>query len=204
MIFVTLAALSTALADDDVMPAPARTAPDAVIESAVKAVRELGEEVVLGRFHVAIEKMNPMWKKRAARRAGGMEALEEQLRQIGPRLVREGVSVISSKPEGKPTVFEVWPGRKTRTENGETVEEMIYTKWLIFVPTLTTYRVMLEGERSARVIESTGFQVAVSEKDPLDWTFIDGSSVTVNELRSLFLTLPQDLELPPIKRREAR
>ena len=206
MIRIALISLTTAfcaLADQD-LPVPAQTAPPDVIESAVAAVRDLGEEVVLGRYHVAIERMNPMWKNRAARRAGGMAALEQQLQDVGRQMVRQGVSVISSRPQGDPRVFEVRPSRETRTEDGETVEEMVYREWLIFVPTVTKYRIMMEGEPRPVVIESTGFQIAVSAKNPLEWSFIDGSSVTVNDLRSMFRTLPQDLELPPIERREAR
>jgi len=189
---------------DESLPIPATTAPPEVVASAVAAVRDLGEQVVLGRYHVAIERMNPVWKDRAARRAGGMAALENQLNQVGREMVRQGVSIISSHPQGKPRVFEVTPGRHTRIVDGQSVEEMIYTKWLIFVPTITTYRIIREGEPRPLVVESTGFQVAVSDKDPLKWTFIDGASVTVNELRSLFITLPADVELPPIERREAR
>ena len=200
---ISLSVASVSLAED-ALPVPARTAPPDVIESAVSAVRDLGEEVVLGRYHAAIERMNPMWKERAARRAGGMEALENQLQGVAREMVRQGVSVISSRPQGRPRVFEVSPGRQTRTVEGESVEKIIYTKWFVLVPTITTYRIMMEGEPRPIVIESTGFQVAISDKQPLDWTFIDGSSVTVNELRSLFLTLPKDLELPPIERREAR
>jgi hypothetical protein len=192
-----------ALAEDS-FPNPATTAPPEVVSSAVAAVRHLGEQVVLGRYHVAVERMNPMWKERAARRAGGMKALMEQLDGVARQMVEQGVSIIASAPKGQPRVFEVSPGRKKSIVDGQEVEQMIYTRWLILVPTVTTYRILVEGEPRPVVIESTGFQVAVSEKDPLDWTFIDGASITVNELRSLFLTLPKDLELPPIERREAQ
>lgn len=192
-----------ALAEDG-FPVAATTAPPEVVASAVAAVRDLGEQVVLGRYHVAIERMNPQWKDRAAKRAGGMEALEKQLAGVGRQMVQQGVSIISSRPQGQPRVFEVSPGKEMVEVDGEAVEQMVYTRWLIFVPTVTTYRIMVEGEPRPVVIESTGFQVAVSGKDPLDWSFIDGSSISVNDLRSLFLTLPKDLELPPIERREVR
>jgi len=52
-----------------------------------------------------------------------------------------------------------------------------------------------------QVIESRGYQVAISDKGTNDWTFIDGASLTVPELRSLFLTLPEDFKLPEIERR---
>jgi len=202
MFRITAFSLITALCAlaEDASPVPATTAPADVVASAVAAVRDLGEQVVLGRYHVAIERMNPMWKDRAAQRAGGMVALEEQLQGVAREMVRQGVSIISSRPLGQPRVFEVWPGKIDPTHE----EEVVYTKWLIFVPTITTYRIMVEGEPSPVVIESTGFQVAVSEKQALDWTFIDGSSVTANELRSLFINLPADVEFPPIERREVK
>jgi hypothetical protein len=56
----------------------------------------------------------------------------------------------------------------------------------------------------AVIIESTGFQVAISDKGKADWTFIDGSAVSVNDLRSLFGNLPQDLELPPLEKRQIK
>lgn len=202
MFRITAFSLITALSAlaDDALPAPAPAAPADVVASAVDAVRDLGEQVVLGRYHVAIERMNPMWKDRAARRAGGIATLEEQLQGVARQMVRQGISIISSRPLGQPRVFEVWPGKN----EGENEEELVFNKWLIFVPTVTTYRIMVEGEPRPFVIESTGFQVAVSDKQPLDWSFIDGSSVSVNELRSLFINLPADVELPPIERRELR
>lgn len=198
--FICLGVASTFAQDS--LPNPSTTAPDAVVASAVQAVRELGEQVVLGRYQYAIDRMNPMWKDRAARRAGGMAALEGQLNQVTREMVRQGISVIDSKPQGVPRAIEVWPGTRRREVDGQTIEEPIYTKWLVFVPTVTTYRVVMEGQPRPMRIESTGFQVAISEKEPLHWSFIDGSSVTINELRSLFITLPSDFVLPPIERRE--
>lgn len=192
------------LVAEEPLPAPANSAPPDVVNGAVAAVRQLGEQVVLGRYQFAIERMNPMWKDRAARRAGGMKELENQLNHVAREMVRQGISIISSRPEGQPRVLEVSPGTTTRTVDGGTIEESVYTRWMVFVPTVTTYRIIMEGEPRPLVVESTGFQVAVSEKDPLDWTFIDGSSVTINELRSLFISIPADYELPPIERRESR
>jgi hypothetical protein len=83
------------------------------------------------------------------------------------------------------------------------VEVLIFTKWLVLVPTLTKYRLMLKDNPKPVFIEKFGFQVAVTEKGKNDWTFIDGSDLTVNSLRSLYVTLPQDMELPPISERQA-
>jgi len=79
-----------------------------------------------------------------------------------------------------------------------------YTKWLVLGPTVTRFRAMIEGDPVAVNIESTGFQVAISDKGSDEWTFIDGSAVSVNDLRSLFITLPKDLELPPLEKKQIR
>lgn len=175
-------------------------APREVILSAVKAVEDLGDQVVQGRYQVAIERMNPLWKKRTAARIGGMRALERQLAAVSEEMVRQGISMVSFKPVGTPQSFEVWPGKKVDPATG--AETLIYTKWMVMVPTATRFRIFRKGEAKSRTIESIGFQVAVSDKDKNEWTFIDGSSLSLNDLRSLFINLPQDLELPPLDRRE--
>jgi hypothetical protein len=176
--------------------------PPAVTASAVAAVAKLGDEVVLGRYQVAVERMNPMWKERAAKRMGGMAALEKQLEGVAAQMVQQGISMISFKPQGQPRAYEVTPGKKMVKENGANVEKLAYTQWLVLVPTATRFRIMREGSPKPLLIESTGYQVAVSDKGRNDWTFIDGAGLGVNDLRALFITLPQDLELPPVGKRE--
>lgn len=182
----------------------AAAAPPEVVASAVAAVGRLGEEVVLGRYQVAVEKMNPEWKDRVAKRMGGMEALEKQLSGVAKQMVQQGVSMISFKPQGQPRSFEVGPGRKVDTVNGEQVESLVFNKWMVLIPTSTKFRIIRQGDPKPLVIESVGFQVAVSDKGKNDWTFIDGSGLSVNDLRSIYATLPQDIELPPVEKREAR
>lgn len=172
--------------------------------SAVAAVAKLGDEVVLGRYQVAVDRMNPLWKERAAARMGGKEALEKQLAAVAAQMVQQGISMISFKPQGQPRVYQVSPGKKTVKEGGVAVDKLVYTKWLVFVPTVTKFRIMREGVPKPLVIESTGYQVAVCDKGTNDWTFIDGAGLKVADLRGLFITLPQDLQLPPVEKREAR
>lgn len=186
------------------VPQLAAAAPPDVVASAVTAVGRLGDEVVMGRFQVAVERMNPMWKERTAKRLGGMAELERQLAGVAKQMVQQGISMISFKPQGQPRSFEVGPGKKVDVVGGEEVESLIFTKWMVLIPTATTFRVILEGETKPRLIESTGFQVAISDKGKNDWSFIDGSGLTVNDLRGLFATLPQDLQLPPVGKRETR
>lgn len=179
-------------------------APADVVASAVAAVGRLGEQVEMGRYQVAVERMNPEWKDRVAKRMGGMEALEKQLSGVAKQMVQQGVSIISFKPQGLPRSFEVGPGKKVETVNGEQVESLVFNKWLVLIPTTTKFRIIRQGDPKPLVIESIGFQAAVSDKGKNDWTFIDGSGLSVNDLRSIYGTLPQDLELPPVEKREAR
>ncbi|MEO7101033.1 MAG: hypothetical protein ABI162_16875 [Luteolibacter sp.] len=186
-------------------PAPvAIAAPPEVVASASAAVAKLGDEVVLGRYQVAVDRMNPMWKERTAKRMGGMDALEKQLAGVASQMVQQGISMISFKPQGQPRSFEVSPGKKVEKVNGQDVESLIFTKWMVLVPTATKFRIMRPGETKPLVIDSIGFQVAICDKGKNDWTFIDGSGVSVNDLRSLFVTLPQDLVLPPLEKHESR
>ena len=178
--------------------------PPAVVASAVNAVSELGKEVVLGKFEVAIERMYPVWKERTAKKVGGMEKLQQELDGVAKQMLQQGIAIIDFKPQGQPRAFEVFPGKKVEVIDGKEVETLRYTKWLVLVPTVTKFRALIKCDPVAVTIESTGFQVAITDKGEDDWTFIDGSAVTVNELRSLFITLPQDLELPPLEKRQVR
>lgn len=171
--------------------------PPEVTQSATSAVAALGNEVVLGRYQAALERMNPLWKERISQRMGGMQALEEQLAKIPEEMVRQGITMLSSKPDGAPIVHQVGP-QKGKSGN------LVYTNWLVLVPTMTKFRLIREGNPKPLVIESLGYQVAISPKDKLDWTFIDGAGLKVSDLRGLFITLPRNIQLPPVSKREAR
>jgi hypothetical protein len=215
MIFLALGSLSCgeAWAQKATPPAAARaasaarepldTAPPEVVAAAVTAVEKLGGEVTRGNYAVVLERMNPQWKERVAKQTpGGMEEVEKQIGGAAQSMMQKGVSIISSVPLGTPRSFEVSPGKRVEKVNGEEVEILIYTKWLVFVPTLTKYRYILKGDPKPMVIEKVGYQVAVTEKGRNDWSFIDGSGLTLNTLRRLYVTLPQDLALPPIEERK--
>jgi hypothetical protein len=174
--------------------------PEEIVASAVAAVAKLGDEVVLGKYKVAIERMNPLWKERTAKRVGGMQKLESQLENVAREMVAQGISMISFKPVGKPVAHEIWPGKKMV---GGT-ERLVYTQWMVLVPTATRFRIIREGDPKPIVLESVSYQVAVSDKAKIDWTFIDGSSLNLGDLRSMYLTLPKDMELPPVHKREVR
>ena len=164
-----------------------------VVRSAIAAVEELGDRVVKGEHRVAVDRMYPRWKERMAKRKGGLAKLEEELAGIGAVMARNGVSLIAFRTTGEPTVFEVDP-----TSAGEGV---VFEKWLVLIPTVTTFRIIVPGETPrTEVLNSHGFQVAIADKGRLEWTFINGSDVTVADLRSMFVTLPVNMALPEVRR----
>jgi hypothetical protein len=175
------------------------TAPLEVVNSAITAVNDLGRQVVLGKLKVSLERMYPQWKDRLSRRTGSEQALEKQFDQALAEMMKQGTSMVSFKTHGFPRVYEVYPGKKVEVIDGKEVETLINTKWLLLVPTEIRYRVMQQQE--VIIIESKGFQVAIADKDKLQWTFIDGAGVTVQDLRSLFISLPKDMQLPEFQRR---
>jgi hypothetical protein len=183
-----------------------QAAPMEVTDSAVAAVKVLGDQVVLGKHQVAIERMYPEWKERAAKQAGGMDKLEAALERVPKMMAQQGVQLISFKPQGAPTSYEVQMGKEVVSENGKQVEKAIYKKWLVLIPTVTEYRIAAPAEKGGvpkfAVIQTIGFQAAISEKGKNDWSFIDGASLTVAELRRLFVSLPDNMQLPPIKRKQ--
>lgn len=181
--------------------------PAAVVESAKAAVEALGLQVQQGRFHVALERMNPHWKARYAERVGGIEELERQLNGVADAMRQNGITMLSCKPQGEPVAYGVTPAQKQVQLDGKLQNRLVYTQWLVLVPTVSQFRIMYtqEGEPPRWVrIESKGFQVAIADREKLDWTFIDGAGVKVNDLRSLFATLPQDMKLPEISKKEIR
>ena len=181
--------------------------PPQVVASAVAAVAKLGDEVVLGHYQVAVERMNPMWKERTAKRNGNTANPEQQAAGVAAQMVQQGISMISFKPQGQPRCYEVAPGTKVVKENGANVDKLVFTKWLVLVPTTTKFRIMhgTAGQPPKVVtIDSISYQVAIADKGRLDWTFIDGSQLKPSDLRGMFVTLPQTLELPPVEKHESR
>ena len=185
----------------DVIP---EEAPPDVAPSAVAAVSKLGEEVVLGHYQVAVDRMYPVWKKREADRLGGIDELEKRLAGVGVQMVQMGISLMSFKPQGPPRVYEVVPGKKVVKEKGVNVEKLAFTKWMVLVPTVRKIRIQRQGVMKTEVIESTGFQVAIADKGKNEWTFIDGAGLKPGDLRGLFSTLPKNLELPRVEEHEAK
>ena len=174
-------------------PQNTETVPKEVLDQAVAATREMGQQVLRGDYGVALERMYPRWKNRAAKRlAGGQTELARRLAEIPSQMAKQGISMLKYEV-GEPTGAHEVVLLRTKDESGNDVK--MYLEWLVFVPTRAEYRIIDPQTRLARRIETKGFQVAVNKKGTADWYFIDGRNCSITDLRSFFPGLPEDLGL---------
>lgn len=165
-------------------------APRSVALEAQIATQNMADEVRRGNFRVTIDSMYPRWKGRMAGRSGGEAALEKRLLSAMDQIKKGGVTIQSFTAAEPTTVLGVW--RQKRLVDGE--EKFIPTEWMALVPTTTTLRVAAKGE--VHRVQSDGFQVAIRPINGGEWTFIDGRTLEMAELRAVFPSVPKDLQLP--------
>ncbi|BDS05788.1 hypothetical protein NT6N_08280 [Oceaniferula spumae] len=184
-----------------------------ISDSARAAVQKLGVEMIKGNFQYSIDRIYPRWKRRLAMRNGGMEKLDAALAQSVQGQIKMQMKVVGYQV-GQPTAFfSVWRAKKIDAATGKPVidatgREVIVTHWLAVVPTVIRVKVPdpnMGGK--IREIEESTYSLAISEKGSNDWYFMTGMKPTVQDLRSLFPSLPADekaLHLPPSKAREIK
>jgi hypothetical protein len=173
------------------VPVRADGVPAEAFRNAAAATTELGDQVLRTNFSYIFQRMYPRFKARAAKKAGGEEKLAEQLGKMPEQMIAEGIRILSFKV-GEPS-------------SGFVLPEM--REWLVFVPTTKVYMVQDQERGVNRRFESKGYQVAVAKEGGTDWYFIDGANLTVQELRSIFPTLPKDekqLNLPLVEQKEIK
>ncbi len=171
----------------------ARKVPQSVLDQAEAATRAMGQQVLQGNFRVALDRMYPRWKKRAAKKLqGGQDELAKRLAEIPREMARQGISMLKYEVQKPTSAHEVVLLRGV-DKGGRPIK--MYLEWLVFVPTRAEYRVIDPTTRLPRKIETLGFQVAVNKKGTADWHFIDGRNCSLADLRSFFPSLPENQKL---------
>ena len=170
--------------------------PAGLADSARDAVQVLGNEVVKGNLEFAFNHMYPRWQSRLVKQSGKREDLLQKVRQAGEQMVQNGISIIDFKADYPTSFFRVWPVRKDGTDEQSDAPENFVYQWLTFVPTQTTLRIIdrNNAETPIRRFVQSGFQVAITREDVSDWSFIDGSTLSVESLRSLFPSIPANID----------
>jgi len=183
-----------------------------IAASAQAAVQKMGVEMMKGNFKFGHERMYPRWKRRLAERYGGMAKLEAGLANAAQKQVKLGMLVTAYHADVPTSFFSVWRAKK-RDAAGKLIidatgREVVVEHWLAFVPTVT--RVSIPDEKligKNYVLEEKSYTVAISEKGTNNWYFMTGMKPTIQDLRSMFPSLPankKDLGLPPSSAREIK
>jgi len=185
----------------------------AIADSARAAVQKLGVELMKDNFQYGIDKMYPRWKRRLAKRQGGMDKLNAALAQAVQQQVRLRMKVVGYQA-GQPTAFfSVWKAKKIDPRTGRpaidaTGREKIVSHWLAVVPTVVRVKIP-DPQRGGliREIEEKSYTMVDSEKGSNEWHFMTTMKPSIRDLRSLFPSLPADvksLNLPPSGAREIK
>lgn len=171
--------------------------PVGTADSAQRAVQVLGDEVVKGNLEYAVNNMYPRLLARLIKQIGNKEDLLLRVQKAGEQMTQNGISIIKFKSGAPTSFFRVWPLRKKGTDPTSNAPEDFVYQWLTFVPTQKTIRVIDSSnvEKRIRIYEQEGFQVAITREDVDDWTFIDGSTLSIETLRSLFPSIPVDIDM---------
>ena len=117
-----------------------RKVPQAVLDQAETATRNLGQQVVRGTHAFALPRKNPRWKKRAAKKLQGGEAeLERRLDEIPRQMARQGITMLKYEVK-KPVVGHEVVLLRGEDKAGRPIQ--MFLEWLVFVPTRAEYRVI--------------------------------------------------------------
>ena len=158
--------------------------------SAQKAARELSGAVKTGDMMWMVEKMYPNMKKSLARRLpGGMEQLETTYRKMGEEIKKPGIRIESYEVMAPAGEYPVKAG----------------TEMLVVLPIRMV--VSMKNPQNGQLvrIEQRSFLYAIAQKgDHPTWFFIDGSSLSMNELRSYIYDIPLNIPLPPVSKKVLR
>ena len=185
----------------------------AVAVSVQAAVQKLGQEMMKGNFAYGHKRMYPRWKRRLAKRYGGMQQLEEALAASAQKKINMRLSVSAFRAGRPVSFFSVWRTRKYDPVTNKPIKdangrEVVVEHWLAVVPTTTRVKIpdMQQGGK-IRTLEEESYTIAISEKGKNDWYFMTGLKPTIQDLRSLFPTLPpneKELGLPKPRAREIK
>ena len=187
-------------------------APEVAV-SAQLAVEKLGQEMMKGNFEYGQQRMYPRWKRRLAKRYGGMEKLESALAMAAQQKIKMRLAVVGFEALRPTSFFSVWRTPKYDPVTQQPIKDtsgkvIVVEHWLAIVPTTTRVRVPDPHKGGQlRTLEERGYSVAVSEKGQNDWYFMTGLKPSIQDLRGLFPTLPQrqgELGLPPSSVREIK
>ena len=167
---------------------------DASRQSVQESVQKMGNEVLKSNFRFAVDKMYPRWKIRQAKRLGSEVKLLEAFNNAGAQMQEAGVTLNSFVADPPLKAYRVHPKMKAGRSEIRSSEDVTY-ELLVFVPTKMKMTFLLKNQPKLSFLRES-FQIAIAKEGTNEWTFLDGATISVKDLRSLFPLLPHNLELP--------
>ena len=155
-----------------------RPVPADVLADAVVAVQNVGDQTLKGEYAEVVEKMYPRFQQRSAKKLGGKAKMALEMKAAVDKFAASGMKITNLTAEPALHGFEIPEFRE----------------WLVFVPTTRTVRRIDPETGLAQRLEITDYQAAIRKHDGKDWTFLNGSTLSLLELRSLFPSLPNGIE----------
>lgn len=153
--------------------------PADVLAEAVKEVQLVGDQTLKGDFMGVVSKLYPRFRHRSAKKLGGNEEMAATMEKMINELAASGITI--TKFVAEPAI------------HGFDIPE--FREWLVFVPTTRLVRRIDPETGLVERMEIKDYQVAIRKKDEgSTWSFLNGSTLEVQELRALFPTLPADIE----------
>lgn len=190
--------------------------PPHIAPSAAAAVQKLGEKIKIGDFLYGYNTMYDRYRKRQEERHGAQKFKTEVLNAKNV-MIKLAASIENYKTQNnalRPMGFfrvlpKIKPEIKAKLATGEIKQTKPgdeYYHWMVIVPTTQIWKFLSNTGAKPRYLKREGFQIAIAKETDLpgkeQWTFI--GEVKEQELRSLFPSLPPNLELPKLKDSEIK
>ncbi len=165
------------------------------MESAQMATQKLGDAILKGNMDFAVLKMYPRWKKKQSILVGGDGNMLKKFAHAA-KLMRDSGTVITDFKALRATEI-----LYVRMEKKKGLTKVYYPvdytfQKLVVVPTVTQIRFGKIDPATGKPfeVEKKSFQLAIYDENVKDWSFIDGSSVSINDIRNMFPTVPLSFE----------
>ncbi|MGJ8674074.1 hypothetical protein [Rubritalea sp.] len=163
-------------------------------QSVKSAVQLLGNEVLMSNYAYAVDHMYPRWRERQAKRMGSQQKMLEAFNSVGQQMQEMGITIDSFTALEPQKAYHVHPKMRDGVSQINSSDDLRY-EVLVLVPTRMKMSFMLDGQPKRSFMRES-FQIAIAKEGSDAWTFIDGATIRVVDLRSMFPLLPNNIELP--------
>lgn len=164
------------------------------LQLAKLATEQLTDEILKGNTDFAIANIYPRWKKQLSMRFGGEANFLKRARETVTEMNRQNTVITDIKVGVPNTIYYVWL-KKMKNKSVIYFPFDYTTQKLVIVPTsvhATIDEIDKETGKKIKIIKNS-FQIAIYDEATKSWSFISGGSISINQLRSLFPTLPMNM-----------